>query len=552
MATSRYGMSGTAGNILKRYMENACIVDYHKVKSAIEQQIGVLSTGGPSHFCNKCGAIKDNIIAQNEKFNSCYRRNSKLLKLIDDEGIKGFIEDCSDYPKCVLNRKRFPKKPVTSEKATAGKDKQQSRGYSKTSKPGGSTIKGPPGQDQSPIGGKALTKAKPIPHHPNGINASHNAGEAQKGASKQIANLPASTSGRTETQAQKISQSVHSQVTETDSHPSASMHGTSDGEDHLLKPTKLIDLRISTSESGSSSSQIAEDYGVKNQDLGDGASVTEITKIGDPATKGVGTDICSNTPDGKESCDKIAVIRDPAIIVPSVDVSIGLDFNLDEYPCSEDDILELFGSETVRGEARGREASSIKVTGNEENGAVLNAVMLNTSTDKDTEVAVLTHSHKFHVTEGVSDLNMCQPTSDMVSTPRCVPSNRAAESAFCSHKQTCSEQHNNQDQASSRQDSRQVDQLNQGNFAQEEGKLHCEVKSSLQVENCSGGATTLQAEEDLDDPNITDKGDDNLGNYIDHNPTNIIDLIEKYKKYNISALLPLVIFLLLFLLIKVR
>ncbi|KMZ77360.1 hypothetical protein PVIIG_05508 [Plasmodium vivax India VII] len=486
MATSRYGMSGTAGNILKRYMENACIVDYHKVKSAIEQQIGVLSTGGPSHFCNKCGPIKTHILAENKKFNSCYLRNSKLLKLIDDEGIKGFIEDCSDYPKCVLNRKRFAKKPVTSEKVTAGKDKQQSRGDSKTSKPGDSTIKGPPGQDQSPIGGKALTNAKPIPHHPDGINASHNAGEAQKGASKQIANLPASSSGRTETQAQKISQSVHSQVTETDSHPSASMHGTSDSEDHLLKPTKLIDLRISTSESGSSSSQIAEDHGVKNQDLGDGASVTEITKIGDPATKGVGTDICSNAPDGKESCDKIAVIRDPAI-VPSVDVSIVLDFNLDEYPCSEDDILELFGSESVRGEARGREASSIKVTGNEENGDVLNAVMLNTSTDKDTEVAVLTHSHKFHVTEGVSDLNMCQPTSDMVSTPRCVPSNRAAESAFSLQKVILTEEEKNDDQVSSRPSSHQVDQLNQQNFAQQDRKLHYEQESSLPEDERLGG-----------------------------------------------------------------
>ncbi|SCO65239.1 VIR protein [Plasmodium vivax] len=494
MVTRRYGMSSTASDILKRHKENACITNYIRVKNEIVQKINELQKKEPRQFCSKCDTIKKLIIAENEKVNNCYLRNSKSFKLIEDDDIKDFIEECIDFRTCFHNRTSSAKKTAAPARTSAGKDKQQSGRDSKTSKPGGSPIKSLPGKDQNPTDVKELTKAKPIAQKPDGISSPHNSVEAQEEASKQIVNPPSSTSGRTDTQAQKISQSAHPPVSKTDPHPSGSIEGTPNGENQLLKSTQLMGLRISTSQSDSPNGQIAAGQIVKNQDPGDGVSVTEISNTEDHAVQGVGTDACSKIVDGEEACDKKIVNRDPAI-VPSVDVSIGLDFNFDEYPCSEDDIHELFGSETVRGEARGREASSIKLTGSEEHGAVLNAVMLNTSTDKDTEHAVLTHSYTSHVTEGVSDLSMCEPTSDMVSASRCNPSNRVAESAFSPHTEIRTEQQKNQDQLLSGQNSHKIDQLNQGIFAQQEGQLHSKEKSSLQTKGHSGASAVYPHKE---------------------------------------------------------
>ncbi|SCA59914.1 VIR protein [Plasmodium vivax] len=486
MLTRRYGMSGTASDMLKKYMENACISDYYQVKSAIEQQIGELSKGRPSHFCSKCGAIKDNIIAQNEKFNSCYRRNSKLLKLIDDENIKGFMAECIEYRKCVHNRTRPVKNTVTSERASAGKDKQQSRGDSKTSKPGDSRIKGSPGKDQNPTDGKALTKANPIPHNPDGIKSSLNSGEAQKEASKQMSNPPTRTSGIIETQAQKISQSVHSQVTETDPHSSGSIKGTPNGEDHMLKPTKLTDLTISISQSGSPSGEIAKDKIVKNQDSDDGASFTEISDTGDHVVKGVGTDACSKTQDGKETCDEEAVVKDSSPVT-SNDASTKLDITPDEYACSEDDFDELFGSDTHPNEVPDRETSSSIESGDPALGIAPHTAVFNGSTDADRDLTVSSHSHNIHVIEAVSNINMCQQTGDIVSIPRCVHSNSVTKFEKNPQKETRSEQENNQGQLSSRQESHQVHQLSQQKLAQKQGRLHSQQESSIQEEAHSGG-----------------------------------------------------------------
>ncbi|KMZ95175.1 hypothetical protein PVMG_05093 [Plasmodium vivax Mauritania I] len=491
-----YGITGTANDMLKKYRENECITNYFRVKTEIEQQIDELQKLEPRFFCRKCVTLKELIVAENKRFNKCYLSNSRQLKLIDNEdNIKSFTEECIEYQKCVHNRTPSVRKNVRSGRAPTGKAMHQSGGDSKTSKHGGSTIKGPSGQDQKGAGGKALTKANPIPQNPDGINSSRNSGEAQDEASKIITNLPSSTSGRMETQAQKLSQSVHHPVSGTDTHPSGSIEGTPNGQDHLLKYNQLIDLGKGTSQSNSPSDQVAEGQVLKNQDPGDVTSITEITNIGDPAIKvvdkvpvvrsSVDRVACSNTPDGKETCDEKAVIKDSSPVT-SYDVSTDVDFNLDEYPCSEEDIHELFGSESLRGEARGREGSSIKGTDNEEPSTVLNAVKLNPNTEEITQPAVLSQGHIIHVPEGASDLNMCQTKSDMVSTLTCDPSNRASESVFLSHKDTRSEQQKSQDQVSTRQDPHHVDQLNQQVSEQQEGQLHSEQGSSIQKQEHSG------------------------------------------------------------------
>ncbi|SCA59933.1 VIR protein [Plasmodium vivax] len=484
MVTRRYGISGS--DMFKRYNENACITNYIRVKSEIVQKINELQKKEPSHFCNNCGVIRTHIFAENNKINNCFFSNSKSPKLIDDDDIKRFIQDCIEYKKCVHNRTSSAKKTAAPARASAGKDKQQSGRDSKTSKPGDSPIKGPSGQDQNRANGKALTEAKPIAQKSNGISSPHNSGEAQEDASKQIANPPISTSGRIETQEQRISPSAHRPVSGTGTHPSGSIEGTPKGKDQLLKSTKFVDSGKGTSQSDSTSDQVAKEQNVKNQDSGDGASVTEITKIRDPATKGVDTDACSNTPEGKETCDEKSVIRESAI-VSSVDVSTKLDITLDEYECSEEDFYELLDSETLRGEAGDREVSSIKVTGNEKHGTVLNASEPDLNAGENTEHAVLSQGHFGALSEGASGVKTCQSTAPIISIPRCVHSNSVTKFEKNPQKETRSEQENNQGQLSSRQESHQVHQLSQQKLAQKQGRLHSQQESSIQEEAHSGG-----------------------------------------------------------------
>ncbi|CAI7724087.1 PIR protein [Plasmodium vivax] len=567
-----YGISSFSNEMLKRHRENACLNEYFKVKSEIEQKIGQLNKGGHSHFCRKCRALKEHIIAENERFNNCQLRNSKQLKLIDDDdNIKSFVEECIDNPTCFINRTRSSKKIAAPARASAGKDKQQSGGDSKTSKHGGSPIKSLPRKDQNPTDRNVLTKAKPIAHNTDGINASHNSGEAQEEVSQQRANAPASTSGRRKTQEQTLSQSVHHPVSGTDTHPSGSIEGTPNGEDHLSKPNKKIDLRVSTSQSNSPSGQIAKGHGVKNQERDGTAAVTEIFDTGAHAVKGVGTDACSEIIGGKETCDEKAVIKDSSHVT-SYDASVNLDIIFDEYACSEDDFGELFVSETLSNEAPDRETSSSMAIGKEPPGIVPHTAVLNPSIDGDIEPTFLPQDQKFNVPQGVSEINKCQMIGDLVSTDGCVHSNSVPIFESSPLKEMCSEEQKNQDQLLSGQNSHQRDQLNQQVSEQQEGQLYSEQGSSLQVEGRSGGgkdlfihinlytfdnlcithteitnsiiytfnysyyseATKLQAKEDLNDPD----------------PTNIMSWIKTYKNYIISGLLPLVIFLLLFLLIK--
>ncbi|SCA83500.1 VIR protein [Plasmodium vivax] len=484
MSRGWYGITGTGNDMINRYREQECISQYIRSKTKIKQQIDEIQNREPRHFCRRCRALKEHIHAENNKIN-CYFSNSKSLKLIEDDDIKGFMAECIDYPTCFLNRTRSSKKTVVPARASAGKDKQQSGGYSKTSKHGGSPIKGSPGQDKNSARGNVLTEEKKIPHKPDGISASHNSGEAQEEASKQITNLPASTSGRRDTQEQTLSQSVHPQVSETDSHANGSIKGTPNGEGDLLKPTKLIDLRISTSESGSPGSQIAEDHGVKNQDRDRSAAVTEIPDTGAHDIKGVDTDACSKIIDGKKTCDEKAVARDSSPVT-SYDSSTDLDTTLEEYVCSEEDFDELFVSQLHRGEARDREIHSSEESGNLALGVVSNTSVLNPSTEKGTNPAYLTQDHIIHDPEEVSDINTCQ-TSDTVSTPRCVPSKRAEESVFSSHKGTRSEQPENQDQISVGQDSHQRNQLNKQESARQMRQLQYEQESSLEEQDRSAG-----------------------------------------------------------------
>ncbi|KMZ92846.1 hypothetical protein PVMG_01432 [Plasmodium vivax Mauritania I] len=286
------------------------------------------------------------------------------------------MAECIEYRKCVHNRTRPVKNTVTSERASAGKDKQQSRRDSKTSKPGVSQIKGPPGQDQNPTDGKALTKAKPMPQNADGMNSPRNSGENQAEATKQIANPPSTTSGTIETQKQKILQSVHPQVSETDPHLSGSSKGTPNEEDDLFKSTQLRDLGKSISQSDPPNGQIAEGHGVKNQERGGSTPVTKISATGDHADKGVDTDACSKILDGKKTCDEKAVTKD-SNPVTSYDASTDLDTTLEEYVCSEDNFDELFFTQLHRGEARDREIHSSTESGNPKLGIVPNTTVLN-------------------------------------------------------------------------------------------------------------------------------------------------------------------------------
>ncbi|KMZ77318.1 hypothetical protein PVIIG_05288 [Plasmodium vivax India VII] len=484
MVTRRYVISGN--DMFKIYRENACISEYFKVKSEIEQKIGQLKKGGHSHFCRKCRALKEHIIAENERFNNCQLRNSKQLKLIDDDdNIKSFVEECIDNPTCFINRTRSSKKTAAPARASAGKDKQQSGGDSKTSKHGGSPIKSLPRKDQNPTDRKVLTKAKPIAHNTDGINASHNSGEAQEEVSHERANAPASTSGRRKTQEQTLSQSVHHPVSGTDTHPSGSIEGTPNGENQLLKSTELIDLGKSTSQSDSTSGQIADGHGVKNQERGGSTPDTKISDTGDLAVRDIDTDACSKILDGKKTCDEKAVARDSSPVT-SYDSSTDLDTTLEEYVCSEEDFDELFVSQLHRGEARDREIHSSEESGNLALGVVSNTSVLNPSTEKGTNPAYLTQDHIIHDPEEVSDINTCQ-TSDTVSTPRCVPSKRAEESVFSSHKGTRSEQPENQDQISVGQDSHQRNQLNKQESARQMRQLQYEQESSLEEQDRSAG-----------------------------------------------------------------
>ncbi|SCA60002.1 VIR protein [Plasmodium vivax] len=486
MSRGWYGITGTGNDMLNRYREQECISQYIRSKTKIKQQIDEIQNREPRHFCSRCSAIKEHIHAENNRINKCYLSNSKSLKLVDDDDIKRFIEECTEYPKCVRNRTHPVKKTVTSEKASVRKAKQQSGGDSKTSKHGGSPIKGPSEQDKNRSGGKVLTEEKPIPHKTGGINSSRNSGEAQEDASKQLANPPASTTGRIETQEQTISPSVHPPGSETDTHPSGSIEGTPNGENQLLKPTQVIDLGKTTSQSDSLSGQIAKDQIVKNRDSGDAASFTEISDTGDSAIKGVGTVACSRILDAKGTCAEKAIIRESSPVT-SYGASTKLDITPDEYACSDEDFDELFRNEIIRNEAPDRETSSSLESGNPALGIAPHTAVFNGSTDADRDLTVSSHSHNIHVIEAVSNINMCQQTGDIVSIPRCVHSNSVTKFEKNPQKETRSEQENNQGQLSSRQESHQVHQLSQQKLAQKQGRLHSQQESSIQEEAHSGG-----------------------------------------------------------------
>ncbi|SCA60355.1 hypothetical protein PVC01_000060700 [Plasmodium vivax] len=327
-----YGISSFSNEMLKRHRENACLNEYFRVKSEIVQRIGQLNKGGHSHFCSKCDTIKKLIIAENEKVNNCYLRNSKSFKLIEDDDIKGFIAECIEYQTCVLNRTRPTKKTVTSGRASVGKAKQQLGGDSKTSKPGDSPIKGPQRQDQNRAGGKVLTEEKPIPQKPDGINASHNTGEEQAVATKQIANPPTSTSAIIETHEQTFSQSVHPLVSETDTRPSASIRGTPIGEDAPNKTSHAAHVSEDTSNNNILVGTVVDIEKSKNQDEDGKVAVTVTSGAGDisvvRAGPGVKTPIdrepCGAISDGKEPCETKDVMR-ASIPVSSSDMSAGID-----------------------------------------------------------------------------------------------------------------------------------------------------------------------------------------------------------------------------------
>ncbi|SCA83368.1 hypothetical protein PVT01_000008400 [Plasmodium vivax] len=496
MTTRGYGIFGNANNMFKQY--RACISEYFKVKSEIEQKIGQLKKGGHSHFCRKCRALKEHIIAENERFNNCQLRNSKQLKLIDDDdNIKSFVEECIDNPTCFINRTRSSKKTAAPARASAGKDKQQSGGDSKTSKHGGSPIKVSPGQDKNRASGKVITEEKIIPQKPDGINTPHNSGEAQKEASKQIANTPSSASGRIKTQEQKTSPLVHPPVSETYSRPSASIHGTSDGEYDTNKSSHAVDVSEDKAKNNILVDKVVHIDKFKNQGEGGEVPVIVISDAADisfvrddPGVKTkVDRGVCGATSDEKEPCQTNAVMRasrtasssdmsagivgkdlrysdEDARGEVSVDVSNAAEITLDEFICSEYDFDEVFSSETLN--------------------SALQPDKMNLNTGENTERAVLSQGQKIIVTKGVSELSTCHTTGALLSTSRCVPSNSGAASAVYPHKEIFSGQHENNDQVLSRQDTRELVQSNQQESPQE-GQLHYKEELSLREDEHPGG-----------------------------------------------------------------
>ncbi|KNA02229.1 hypothetical protein PVNG_04460 [Plasmodium vivax North Korean] len=497
MKTRRYGMSGTATDILRRHRENACINEYYRVKSEIVQKIGELNKGGPSHFCRRCRELKERINAENNKSN-CYLSNSKSLKLIDDYDINGFIKECIEYEACVLNRTRSVEKTVTSGRASTGKDKQQSGRDSKTSKPRSSSIKGPSGQDQNPTDGKALTKVKPMPQNADGMNSSPNSDENQAEATKQIANPPSSTSGTIETQKQKISPSLHPPVSETDSHSSASIHGTSDGAYDSNKPSHAVDVREDKAKNNILVDKIVDIEKFKNQDEGGEVAVIVISGSGDTSVVREDPDVktpvdrntCDATTDRKEPCQTNAVMIASRSVSSSdlssgnvgkdhrasdenargehsVHVSNDAEIILDEFTCSEYDFDEVFSSETLN--------------------SALHAAKMKLNTAEITEHVVSSKGNMASLSERNSEIKTCQSTDPILSSSGCNTLNRVSESSYTIKNEICNEDQRSKDHVSCKQNSHQVNQLHQRESAQQDGKLHYEEGSSLPEDERLGG-----------------------------------------------------------------
>ncbi|KMZ79356.1 hypothetical protein PVIIG_06002 [Plasmodium vivax India VII] len=479
MTTRGYRIFGTANNMFKQYREKECIGEYITSKNKIKQQIDELQKSAPSYFCGKCSTIKTHIIAENNRINKCFPSNSKSLKLIEDDDIKGFIEECIDYEACVLKRTRLVKKNCCTRKSIY------------------SPIKGPQRQDHNRAGGKAITKAEPMPQKPDGMDSPRNSGENQAEAIKQITNASASTSGRIETQEKKISPSLHPPVSETDSHSSASIHGTSDGAYDSNKPSHAVDVREDKAKNNILVDKIVDIEKFKNQDEGGEVAVIVISGSGDTSVVREDPDVktpvdrntCDATTDRKEPCQTNAVMIASRSVSSSdlssgnvgkdhrasdenahgelsVHVSNDAEIILDEFTCSEYDFDEVFSSET--------------------HNSGLHEAKMKLNTAEITEHAVSPQGHMASISETDSEIKTCQSTDPILSSSGCNTLNSVSESSYSLKNEICSKDQISKDHVSCRQNSHQGDQLHQREFEQQKGQLHNKEELSLQEEDRSG------------------------------------------------------------------
>ncbi|VUZ95545.1 PIR protein [Plasmodium vivax] len=123
------GTSRISSDLIKRYIQPKCISDYSRYRNEFVRQIEALSKSNQREFCKRCDIIKKNIKEKDRELNHCYVKNLVTVKLIQNDNIKDFIEECPEIPEC--NKKYIPsanikessslKKTVTERSCISGK-----------------------------------------------------------------------------------------------------------------------------------------------------------------------------------------------------------------------------------------------------------------------------------------------------------------------------------------------------------------------------------------------------------------------------------------------
>ncbi|CAI7718296.1 PIR protein [Plasmodium vivax] len=100
------GTSRISSDLIKRYIQPKCISDYSRYRNEFVRQIEALSKSNQREFCKRCDIIKKNIKEKDRELNHCYVKNLVTVKLIQNDNIKDFIEECPEIPEC--NKKYIP------------------------------------------------------------------------------------------------------------------------------------------------------------------------------------------------------------------------------------------------------------------------------------------------------------------------------------------------------------------------------------------------------------------------------------------------------------
>ncbi|KMZ82405.1 hypothetical protein PVIIG_06111 [Plasmodium vivax India VII] len=346
------GTSRISSDLIKRYIQPKCISDYSRYRNEFVRQIEALSKSNQREFCKRCDIIKKNIKEKDRELNHCYVKNLVTVKLIQNDNIKDFIEECPEIPEC--NKKYIPsankgsvlksgtkeacgRSGCKNERAETVNGKSQLGVDARTPKLESSQREGIVKQSSSHAQGEVTKQTKESPQGQGDIKPPDNLDMTQVKESKQIDNDHSSTNVEEKQLSQPVSASdtlssseLGIQASDLPSQTSSSGESNSDNTtqvEHLSKgDIQDLHARNHTSDNNNPVRQAAASKIFEDQKAGDRGDVTYIP--------------------GRATGDLVSTVPHtaPSTLGDKAPVDVDKDR---ESPASEDIVTEESGSSVI-------------------------------------------------------------------------------------------------------------------------------------------------------------------------------------------------------------